>query len=626
MTYLSKSDFKVAQTCPTKLYYKKNKYTSQKDGNDYLALLADGGFMIGKLAQLLYPEGKDIIEGPGQQNQAIKETERLLAENENITLFEPAILVNNQLVRIDILVKKGNHFQLIEVKSKSYNSDGLADSKLKAAKTPYWLSGGFRPYLEDVAYQKQVLQEKFPEATISAYLLMPDKSKINEHENLINWFVLNKKENNTIVEFTGTEEDAAQLRLSNFMGLECVDEEIELIKAEIKIASKKYIDSLLIATKITPSISFKCRDCEYRINDEKSGFNECWGRLAEPKPHILDLGQLGNVNKKDNTINELILAGKTALSDVPLESVLRESNPFYNDRPFFQLACKEEFILDGFEEAIQNIQFPLHFIDFETCQMAVPFHAGMRPFQNVIFQWSCHTLHKDGRLVHSEWLNTDDKFPNIECAVALKACLGDIGTVMTWSPYENTQLKAIKETLVEMEGFDSKLKNWLIDIIEDKERDANRILDMNKLAGKFYFHPLMGGRTSIKVVLPSVLQGTQSEKIKNWLSKENLLGESENGILDPYKLLEKRIIDETRNQVVNVKNGGDAMVAYRDMLYGISKNNPAAKQAYNKALKQYCKLDTLAMVVIWEHWQDLISGKDRIISREEIVATIKKLK
>jgi hypothetical protein len=623
MIYLSKSDFKVAQTCPTKLYYKKNKYPSQKDGNDYLALLADGGFMIGKLAQLLYPEGKDIIEGRGQQNQAIQETERLLAENENITLFEPAILVNNQLVRIDILVKKGNHFQLIEVKSKSYNSDGLADSKLKGAKTPYWLSGGFRPYLEDVAYQKQVLQEKFPEATVSAYLLMPDKSKINEHENLINWFVLNKKEDNTILEFTGTEEDAAQLRLSNFMGLECVDEEIELIKAEIKIASKKYIDSLLIATKITPSISFKCRDCEYRINDEKSGFNECWGRLAEPKPHILDLGQLGNVNKKDNTINELILAGKTALSDVPIEAVLRESNPFYNDRPFFQLACKEEFILDGFEEAIQNIQFPLHFIDFETCQMAVPFHAGMRPFQNVIFQWSCHTLHEDGRLVHSEWLNTDDKFPNIECAVALKACLGDIGTVMTWSPYENTQLKAIKETLVEMEGFDSKLKNWLIDIIEDKERDDNRILDMNKLAGKFYFHPLMGGRTSIKVVLPSVLQATQSEKIRNWLNDENLLGMSENGITDPYKLLEKRIVENTKNQVVTVKNGGDAMVAYRDMLYGVSKDNPAAKQAYNEALKQYCKLDTLAMVVIWQHWQYLIQANEQIKSREEIIANTK---
>lgn len=618
MTYLSKSDFKVAQTCPTKLYYKKNKYQSLKDANEYLALLADGGFMIGKLAQLLYPEGKEIVEGRGKQNQAIEDTERLLSENENITLFEPAISVNNQLIRIDILEKKGSHFNLIEVKSKSYDSQKLADSK-----KPYWLQGEFLSYLEDVAYQKQVLQDKFPEATISAYLLMPDKSKINEHENLINWFILNKKEDNTTVEFTGTEEDAAQLRLSNFMGLECVDNEIELIKEKIKTASKVYIDSLLSAKKITTQLSFTCRDCEYRVDTEKSGFKECWGKLAESSPHILELGQLGNVNRKDNIINELILKGKTSLSDVPVASVLRESSPFYKDRPFFQLVCKEEFILDSFKEAIANIQYPLHFIDFETCQMAIPFHAGMRPFQNVIFQWSCHTLHQDGRLEHKEWLNTEDIYPNFEFATTLKACLGETGTVMTWSAYENTQLKSILNTLEETEEFDNDLRNWLADIIDNKERYDNRILDMNKLAGLYYFHPLMGGRTSIKVVLPSVLKSTTSESIKQWLEDENLFDKSENGITDPYKLLETRIIDDTRNQIVTVKNGGDAMAAYRDMMYGISKNQTAAKQAYNAALKQYCKLDTLAMVIIWEHWQDLLKLGNRVSSRENIIANLK---
>lgn len=615
MNYLSKSDFKVAQTCATKLYYKKNKYPSLKDGNDYLALLADGGFMIGKLAQLLYPSGIEIVEERGKQNQAIEDTQRLLSENDNITLFEPAILVNNQLIRIDILEKKGNHFNLIEVKSKSYDSQKLVDSK-----KPYWLQSEYLPYLEDVAYQKQVLQDKFPDATISAYLLMPDKSKINEHENLINWFILNKKENNTIVEFIGTEEDATKLSLSNFMGLECVDKEIELIKEKIKTASKVYIDSLLSAEKITTQLSFTCRDCEYRINSEKSGFKECWGKLADTSPHILELGQLGNVNKKDNTINELILKGKTSLLDVPVASVLRESKPFYNDRPFFQLVCKEEFILEGFKEAISNIQYPLHFIDFETCQMAVPFHAGMRPFQNVIFQWSCHTLYQDGRLEHKEWLNTEDIYPNFEFAITLKKCLGETGTVMTWSAYENTQLKSILDTIEESQEFDNELRNWLANIIVNKERDDNRILDMNKLASKFYFHPSMGGRTSIKVVLPSILKATNSESIKQLLRDVNLFDETENGITDPYKLLGDRIIDETKDQIVTVKNGGDAMAAYRDMMYGTSKDMPTAKQAYNEALKQYCKLDTLAMVIIWEHWQHLIKSGNRLTNRENILA------
>ena len=86
--------------------------------------------------------------------------------------------------------------------------------------------------------------------------------------------------------------------------------------------------------------------------------------------------------------------------------------------------------------------------------MAVPFHKGMKPFQNVIFQWSCHTLHKDGRIEHSEWLNVNDYYPNFEFARSLKAQIGSNGTVLTWSSYENSQLRAIKRTLEESEEFD----------------------------------------------------------------------------------------------------------------------------------------------------------------------------
>ena len=81
-------------------------------------------------------------------------------------------------------------------------------------------------------------------------------------------------------------------------------------------------------------------------------------------------------------------------------------------------------------------------------------------------------------------------------------------------------------------------------------------------------------------------------------------------------MLEERIIEDTKSQVIKVRNGGDAMVAYREMLYGISRNNSDAISAYSDALKKYCKLDTLAMVIIWFHWQDL---KNNTIDRETIV-------
>ena len=56
---LSKSNFKIAQSCGTKLYYTKNQYPSLNEGNEYMEILAEGGYMIGKLAQLMYPNGVD---------------------------------------------------------------------------------------------------------------------------------------------------------------------------------------------------------------------------------------------------------------------------------------------------------------------------------------------------------------------------------------------------------------------------------------------------------------------------------------------------------------------------------------------------------------------------------------
>ena len=118
---LSKSNFKIAQSCGTKLYYTKNQYPSLNEGNEYMEILAEGGYMIGKLAQLMYPNGIEVKTESGT-GYAIQETEALLAANENIVLFEAAISVNDKIIRIDILKKTGNHFDLIEVKSKSIDS------------------------------------------------------------------------------------------------------------------------------------------------------------------------------------------------------------------------------------------------------------------------------------------------------------------------------------------------------------------------------------------------------------------------------------------------------------------------------------------------------------------------
>ena len=59
-TLLTKSDYKAACRCDRKLYYRKLGYANLKQEDPYLALLADGGYMVEKLARLLHPDGIDI--------------------------------------------------------------------------------------------------------------------------------------------------------------------------------------------------------------------------------------------------------------------------------------------------------------------------------------------------------------------------------------------------------------------------------------------------------------------------------------------------------------------------------------------------------------------------------------
>lgn len=179
--YLTKSRFKLALSCPTKLYYTgKKNYANANDGNEFLAMLADGGFQVGGLAKCMYPQGIEIAANDTQQ--AVAQTTELL-KNESVVLFEPAIFFGGFLVRVDVLVKRGNVLEVIEVKAKSYSGDPSSLSGKRKA-----ISGDMLSYVQDVAFQKYVVQKAFPACTVSASLLMPDKSKTAQVNGMNQWF------------------------------------------------------------------------------------------------------------------------------------------------------------------------------------------------------------------------------------------------------------------------------------------------------------------------------------------------------------------------------------------------------------------------------------------------------
>ncbi len=166
--YLTKSRFKLATECPTKLFYTgKGEYPDRSADNTFLAALAEGGFQVGELAKVYNPGGHDVKAL--DYEAALAETNALL-ELENVTIYEAAVRYKNLFIRIDVLRKRGNVFDLVEVKAKSF-----ADAEAFRAKRSGKVAKGWKPYLLDVAFQDYVFRKAFPRAIVRPALMLAQK-------------------------------------------------------------------------------------------------------------------------------------------------------------------------------------------------------------------------------------------------------------------------------------------------------------------------------------------------------------------------------------------------------------------------------------------------------------------
>jgi hypothetical protein len=586
---LSKTDFKTARSCITKLYYKKKRYPSGTESDPFMELLAEGGYMVGKLAQILYP-GTTIerVEGASEQT-------RELLKRENICIHEAAIEINGKIIRIDILNKKRKLLELIEVKSKSWHSNEYSWDKKKTIKD-------FEEYLEDVAYQYHVLKEAYPDHEIKPYLFLPDKAKRTNIEGLNGQFNIKQLPETKSgfkgleVSFTG---DEIALRKDDIMTLVPVEKMVLEMQNEIQADATRFLSTLNpVIKKQQEQISIHCRDCEYWVSEKENpnGFAECWGANADIEHHILDLTQLGNINRSlKGGINEKIANGFGSYKDLEAESFINK----YNNRPYYQVKAEKEVILPELFDDIK-FKYPICFIDFEVSKMALPYHKGMRPYENVAFQWSCHTQNSKGKLTHTKWINTEESFPNFQFAESLMEQIKDAETVLIWSSYENTILKDIREQM-DIYGYDNPaLKDWLEEFVRFDKEDSHGYIDLAAIANKYYHHPMAKGKYGIKWILSAVLQENKSPVIVSLLKQLNLYGlNSDGSIKSPYDLLPVIEVDES----TTVKDGTGAVRAYQDMMFGRYKNDAVLKDKLKDALLQYCRLDTLAMVIILEYWR-----------------------
>ncbi len=601
MKYLSKSDFKAARECSSKLYYRKNKYPNSKQDDEFMQLLAEGGFMVGKLAQLLFPGGIEITGGRGKQEAAIAATKEYLKQ-ENVVLFEPAIYVDGFLIRADILIKRGKRLELVEVKAKSIEGAEIEKHDSGGTST-FWKKRGkgldskWQSYLEDVAFQTLVLQRAFPDADILPSLMLCDKSQHTTIDNLLQQFVLrvvrddhgNESSN---VEYTG---DVEALRKDLLLIRIPVQPEVEHLLPEITEAAEEFVASVMEDRKIPSAPCTDCKKCEYRLPltiREKNGFVECWGRMADESPHLLDLNNLGNVTDKGEKLADALFAkGRASLYDIPLEWLTGEKRGVLQKRQIEYTRKGEEWISPELQAVLQGYVYPLHFIDFETSRMALPYHAGMRPYGQVAFQWSCHTIDAPGLPPrHREWINTHDTYPNIEFAQSLMDCLGRSGTVFTWSHHERSVLRDIADTMRQRDAKLLELSDWL-------EWVDSKFIDQCKIAAVHYYHPHLKGSFSIKRVLPAVWNNHRYLHDVDYFKP--YYRETEGCVISPYKTLDTIDIAETAEVI---DEGTGAMRAYQAMMYGLYRGDFETHKKWTELLLQYCALDTMAMVIIYKHW------------------------
>ena len=624
---LSKSDFKLGTDCWTKLYYKKMGYHSANEDNEYLSFLADGGYLIGAVAKLYFPGGIDIdarVRQPDTTyqeltNQALDLTRELM-QREEITLYEPAFQVGQRLVRVDVLVKKGNRLKLIEVKSKS--QDGI---------DPTW-NKEWDPYLDDLAFQLLVVRAAHSDCNVTPWLMTPDKSHAATIDNLTSQFQLQMlgwtgSFRNVDVKFVGDDVLAGQIRESRLLRAWDVHELIEqrLDDVERRAATfEKWLGEESLQHPGSP-ITKDCFKCEYDATGDcgRNGFHECWGELAMPELHIRHLYMVGTLGGWRNPrANSWINDGRTSQDDINEADLVGADGTLGTtaERILIQIAhtrtASEWIDVAGLRSELASWRYPLHFIDFEASSSPLPYHLGMHPYETVVFQWSCHTITEpEGRPTHREYLNTTAHYPAIEFLQSLKAAIGKEGTAVMWSHYERTQLKNLRDWMLGSdEGRGDGLLEWVEGLIEsfdqDWQGDTPRLVDQHALVPRHWFHPRMAGRTSIKVALPAALAAAPEGRIDDWLREVRLLDPVTGARPDnPYLLLPGLDVPgleadgENTGELGTVTDGVEAMRAYQDMVYGRYMNQPERHTQIKDSLRRYCQLDTLAQVIIWEHWR-----------------------
>ena len=271
-----------------------------------------------------------------------------------------------------------------------------------------------------------------------------------------------------------------------------------------------------------------------------------------PEYGIHDIARIGNSPER---LKELVDAGVLTLDQVPSTIKLNDVQ-----KTQVRVYRTGETVLDkkAIAREFAELNFPLHFIDYETYAPALPQFDHFCPYDHIPMQYSMHIVGSPGEEpVHCDFLHFLRDDPTASFLHSLQQHIGSFGSIIVWNKSFESQVNdRIAHRLPEA-------RNYLAEV-------NDRIYDLKDIFAKQYFvHRDLLGKVSIKQVLP---------------------------VLAP----------ELSYSSLAIQNGAAAALAWSQLLSGELSEKESAD--LGKKLRAYCTLDSFGMVAIWRALAGLAEG------------------
>jgi Domain of unknown function(DUF2779) len=272
-----------------------------------------------------------------------------------------------------------------------------------------------------------------------------------------------------------------------------------------------------------------------------------------PAYSVHDIARIGMSPKKLST---LIDQGILAVTDVPDDMALSaiQSNQV-------EVARSQQPIIDhnAIVAFLASIKEPIAFLDYETFAAALPRFEGYRPFDQIPFQFSLDVV-EASKFNHHEFLFTENTNPDAAFISALEKSLPRLGSIIVWNKgFESSINKTLGQRNPTAQAMLIEVNARMIDLEVPFKR-------------QMFVHPGFKGRTSIKMVLPTLVPTLSYNELA-------------------------------------IQEGATASDTWNKVVSGARKAATVAQERKN--LLAYCALDTRAMVEIWRALRVICSPSAR---------------